>query len=144
MTYILRLNLAMPLVDPFGAQSNNQERIQPRIEFWSNGVFSCMQIEEIAFPEPNDISKSALDKSRLTVPYHKQKLLGKGGMGMVWQVRDPICNVPWRSKFCLQPFPKIHPPECILMRKPKSMLSCSIQAYCQCTLMLGQIQKFLI
>ena len=49
-----------------------------------------MQIEEIAFPEPNDISKSEFDKSTLIGPYHKQKLLGKGGMGMVWQVRDPM------------------------------------------------------
>ena len=79
------------MVDPFGAQSNNQrENTTENRNFGQTGYFSRMQIEEIAFPEPNDISKSELDKSRLIGPYHKQKLLGKGGMGMVWQVRDPL------------------------------------------------------
>ena len=74
-------------LDPVPAELSN--RLENRTEYRTSGqtgYFSRMQIEEIAFPEPNDISKSELDESRLIGPYHKNYLQG---IGMVWQVRRP-------------------------------------------------------
>ena len=136
--YILSLSDSAVSVGSSGAQSTNQ-----RVDASENkilgrpDIFSKMLIEEIAFPEPEEMSQGADDESKLTAHIIGRSCSAKEVWGWCGRFATRGCNALWfailHTVFSEDLSTRMYFTEAKLMR------SCSIPVYYRCTLTIRQI-----